>query len=89
MTLTQRSLNGRKGEEMIEVERIISVDQERRIVTGVIQEPKSERKLGEKRLFAHQVRENLVNRRLITLPKDESITGDKFGTTLSPPSRPR
>ncbi len=27
---------------MIEVERIISVDQERRIVTGVIQEPQSE-----------------------------------------------
>ncbi len=27
---------------MIEVERIISVDQERRIVTGVIREPKSE-----------------------------------------------
>ena len=45
---------------MIEVERIISVDQERRIVTGVIQEPKSERKLGEKRLFAHQVREDLT-----------------------------
>ncbi len=33
---------------MIEVERIISVDQERRSVTGVIQEPKSERKLGGK-----------------------------------------
>ncbi len=32
---------------MIEIERIISVDQERRIVTGVIKEPKSERKLGE------------------------------------------
>ena len=32
---------------MIEYERIISVDQERRIVTGVIQEPKSERKLGK------------------------------------------
>ncbi len=32
---------------MIEIERIISVDQERRIVTGVIQEPKSEHKLGE------------------------------------------
>ncbi len=31
---------------MIEIERIISVDQERRIVTGVIQEPKSESKLG-------------------------------------------
>ncbi len=29
---------------MIEYERIISVDQERRIVTGVIQEPKSESK---------------------------------------------
>ena len=29
---------------MIEYERIINVDQERRIVTGVIQEPKSERK---------------------------------------------
>ncbi len=70
---------------MIGVERIISVDQERRIVTGVIQEPKSERKLGEKRLFAHQVRENLVNRRLITLPRDESGTGDELGTTLSPP----
>ncbi len=58
---------------MIEAERIISVDQERRIVTGVIQEPESERKLGEKRLFAHQVREDLVNRRLITLPKNESV----------------
>ncbi len=70
---------------MIEYERIISVDQERRIVTGVIQEPKSERKLGEKRLFAHQVRENLVNRRLLTLPRDESVTCDELGTTLSPP----
>ncbi len=70
---------------MIEVERIISVDQERRIVTGVIREPKSERKLGEKRLFAHQVRVTLMNRRLITLPRDESLTGDELGTTLSPP----
>ena len=70
---------------MIEYERIISVDQERRIVTGVIQEPKSERKLGEKRFFAHQVREDLVNRRLITLPRDKSVTGDELGTTLSPP----
>ena len=42
-------------------------------MTGVIQEPKSERKLGKKRLLAHQVRENLVNRRLITLPKNESV----------------
>lgn len=62
---------------MIEVELNISVDQERRIATGVIQEPKSESKFREKRLFAHQVREDLVNRRL--------ITGDELGTTLSPP----
>ncbi len=59
---------------MIEVERIISVDQERRIVTGVIREPKSERKLREKRIFAHQVRVNLVNSSLSLGTKASLVT---------------